>query len=197
MPEYKHINSWEQQDLLKLPWSLYRTWGQGRGACSSSLVTSEDVSEPTEVQVTGTGHAWVLVAGAAHFLWPRLFNLISDSALDFGWLILTFTGQLPWWHLRGYACKQYCYHQPWCPVLLEGMYNAQSSWMWTCVSVYLCACRSAYLVRVCVCICADACLCVWGNESGLSRPHEYCDGTGTWHQGLPGEEMTWIGLTDS
>ena len=46
----------------------------GSGACSLSLVTSADVFEPVETQVTGTGHAQVQVDDAPQFRWPRLFS---------------------------------------------------------------------------------------------------------------------------
>lgn len=86
MPEYKHINPWEQQGLITLPWSLWCTqpclWtglssaGAGSRACSSSLVKPADDFEPGEAQAAETGHALVPVEDATWFHWSRLFKHI-------------------------------------------------------------------------------------------------------------------------
>lgn len=78
------------------------------------------------------------------------------------------------------------------PCAFKGIYDAQAiryRRVYLCVSV----CAS---VCTCVSVCAPS-GCREGNQSDLSRPCEYCDGVGTWHQGSPGQQMTWICLTDS
>ena len=53
-----------------------------------------------------------------------VFSIISDSVLDFQSLIQTFTGQVPWWHLR--MCMQTPLASTMMPCVFKGIYDAQA-----------------------------------------------------------------------
>lgn len=161
MPEYKHIGSWEQPDLLKLPWSLYHRHVLCRAQWLQQMCW------------------WRTPPSVFGCLWfcPRFEVNHSD-----------FDRQFPQWQMGGCACKQHHYHWPWSPVLWKGfrMLRAMGH---RCVSVCMCVCVYLWVCLSCVSVCAsggrrrrvqgrgwwrwarNACIS-WGNKnrtSGLTR----------------------------
>lgn len=170
MPEYKHINSWEEQDLLKLPWGLYRTWGQPCPLRRLALEPAVWAWSCQQMSSSPWRHRWQGRV-TPKCMWRMLpsfagpvSSLMSVSALDLRLLIQTFTGQLPRRHLR--LCMQTALLPlTVMPCAFKGIYDAQAI-RYRCVYLCVSVCAS---VCTCVSVCAPS-GCREGNQSNLSRP---------------------------